>query len=36
VIGPYGKVVHFYPGNDWNVQDVLADLNWIVISNYSL
>jgi protein SCO1/2 len=26
VIGPNGKVVHFYPGNEWTVQDVLADL----------
>jgi len=26
VIGSNGKVVRFYPGNDWNVQDVIADL----------
>jgi protein SCO1/2 len=30
VIGPNGKVVHFYPGSDWNVYDVLADLQGMV------
>jgi protein SCO1/2 len=26
LIGPDGKVVRFYPGNEWTVEDVLADL----------
>jgi protein SCO1/2 len=26
LIGANGKVVRFYPGNEWTVQDVLADL----------
>ncbi len=26
LIGPDGKVVRFYPGNEWTPQDVLADL----------
>ncbi len=27
LIGPDGKVVRFYPGNEWTPQDVLADLH---------
>jgi protein SCO1/2 len=26
LIGPDGKVVHFYPGNDWTPEQVLADV----------
>jgi protein SCO1 len=26
LIGPDGKVVHFYPGNDWTVEQVLGDV----------
>ncbi len=26
LIGPDGKVLHFYPGNDWTVDQVLADM----------
>ena len=26
LIGPDGKVVHFYPGNEWTVDQVMADL----------
>jgi protein SCO1/2 len=26
LIGPDGKVVQFYPGNEWTVEDVLGDL----------
>jgi protein SCO1 len=26
LIGPNGKVIRFYPGNDWTPQDVLADV----------
>jgi protein SCO1/2 len=26
LIGANGKVVRFYPGNEWTVEDVLADL----------
>jgi protein SCO1/2 len=26
LIGPDGKVVRFYPGNEWTVEDVLGDL----------
>ena len=29
VIGANGKVVRFYPGNEWTVEDVLADLQKI-------
>ena len=27
LIGADGKVVHFYPGNEWSVDQVLADMN---------
>ena len=33
VIGPNGKVVRFYPGNEWNVQDVIADLQEMAVSS---
>jgi len=26
LIGPDGKVIRFYPGNDWTPEQVLADL----------
>jgi protein SCO1/2 len=26
LIGPDGKVVRFYPGNEWTVEDVMTDL----------
>jgi protein SCO1 len=26
LIGPNGKVVKFYPGNEWTVEEVLGDL----------
>ena len=29
LIAPNGKVVHFYPGNDWTPEQVLADLRQI-------
>jgi protein SCO1/2 len=29
LIGPDGKVVRFYPGNDWTPAQVLADLKQI-------
>jgi protein SCO1/2 len=30
LIGPDGKVVKFYPGNDWTVEQVLADVKQAV------
>jgi protein SCO1 len=27
LIGPDGKVIHFYPGNDWTPEQILTDLN---------
>ena len=30
VIGPNGRVVHFYPGNDWTVYDLMTDLQGMV------
>jgi protein SCO1/2 len=29
LIGPNGKVVRFYPGNEWTVEEVLADLKQV-------
>jgi len=29
LVGPDGKVVHFYPGNDWTPAQVLADIEQI-------
>ena len=26
LVGPDGKVVRFYPGNEWTVQDMMGDL----------
>ncbi len=33
LIGPDGKVVRFYPGNEWTVEDVLTDLKKVSGSN---
>jgi protein SCO1/2 len=33
LIGPDGKVVHFYPGNDWTSEQVLADVAQIAGSS---
>jgi protein SCO1/2 len=33
LIGPDGKVVRFYPGNEWTAEDVLTDLKKVAGSN---
>ncbi len=33
LIGPDGKVVRFYPGNEWTVEEVLADLKHLTGTN---
>jgi protein SCO1 len=33
LIGPDGKVVRFYPGNEWTVEDLLADLKKVAGSS---
>jgi protein SCO1/2 len=33
LIGPDGKVVRFYPGNEWTVDDVITDLKKVAGSN---
>jgi protein SCO1/2 len=33
LIGPDGKVVRFYPGNEWTPEQVLADLKQTVGSS---
>jgi protein SCO1/2 len=32
LIGPDGKVAHFYPGNEWTVEDVMTDLKKVAAS----
>jgi protein SCO1/2 len=33
LIGPNGKVVRFYPGNEWTAEDLLTDLKKVVGNN---
>ena len=30
LVGPDGKVVKFYPGNEWTVEQVTADVKQVV------
>jgi protein SCO1/2 len=32
LIGPNGKVVRFYPGNEWTPEQVLADVKQLIAS----
>jgi len=33
LIGPDGKVVHFYPGNEWTPEEVVADMSKVDLSS---